>query len=147
MNMNLSQTHLPAPPTTERGTTTVKQFDGEQASAETRKVRANNNGRIEEARDDIARLKITIGHAGRFQWVCRLAKRQSKNVFQVANANEQMRPPKVLGESSYSRITAGAEALRERYPKAVTLSKGRRAAMKARVRDGTREPLMRGGLK
>ena len=36
--------------------------------------------------------------------------------------------------------------LRESYPKAVTLSKGRRAAIEARE-DGTSEPLMRGGLK
>ena len=51
-------------------------------------------------------------------------------------------------DSNYDQIsTKSVRALRERYPKAVTLSKGRRAAMKARVIDGTREPLMRGGLK
>lgn len=142
-----SRTDLPASPTTERGATTVKQFDGEQASAETRKVRANNNGRVKEARDDIARLKITIGHAGRFQWVCRLARRQSKNVFQAANAMSKCGLPKSEANPIIQESTASAKALREKYPKAVTLSKGRRAAMKARVRDGTREPLMRGGLK
>ena len=130
MNVSPSRPHLPASPTTERSTTTVKQFDSEQASTETRKVRPNNNGRVEEIRDNITRLKIIIGHPGSFQWSCRLARRQSVNGFQVANANEQMQPPNVRGESNYSRSTASARALRENYPKAVTLSKGRRAAMK-----------------
>ena len=148
MNKTPSRTDLPASPTTERGTTTVKQFDGEQASAETRKVRANNNGRVEEARDDIARLKITIGHHGRVQWFRRLARRQSKNVFQVANANEQMRPPKVRGESNYSRSTASAlERCGEKLSKGGDPVKGTPRSNEARVRDGTSEPLMRGGLK
>jgi hypothetical protein len=84
----------------------MEQFNGKEASAETGKVRSNDNGRVEEARDDITRLKMTVGHPGRLQWVRRLARRRSNNGFQVANANARMRPPKIRGESNYSRSPA-----------------------------------------